>query len=86
MKSKLILVSTCVTHFCQCSCANTEGQIQLQYDLFALYARIVCMVKDTWSVKAKFDGRPSRRSLASGELQLIIFWKVHLSSSEMSYL
>lgn len=42
--------------------------------------------KDTWSVKGKFDSRPARSSLASGELQLIIFWEVHLSSSEMLYL
>lgn len=28
--------------------------------------------KHTWTVKGKFDGRPARSSLASGELQMII--------------
>lgn len=42
--------------------------------------------KDTWTVKGKFEGRPTRSSLASGELQLLIFWELHLSSSEMLFL
>lgn len=74
-KPTLILVSTLCNSFLSVSTCKYWRLIHLQYDLFDLKASIVCTVKDTWSVKGKFDGRSSRSSLALGELQLIIFLK-----------